>query len=78
MLDELPKTAVGKVFKPDLRKRAITRVFNETLKEAGLESRVESVVDDKERGMVVKLSAGDTNEVVQGVLGQFVQPWERK
>ena len=78
LLDELPKTAVGKVFKPDLRKRAITRVFNETLKEAGLESRVESVVDDKERGMVVKLSAGDTNEVVQGVLGQFVQPWERK
>ena len=30
VLDELPKTAVGKVFKPDLRKRAITRVYNET------------------------------------------------
>ena len=51
---------------------------NETLKEAGLESRVESVRDDKERGMVVELSAGDSDEVVQGLLGQFVQPWERK
>jgi hypothetical protein len=28
ILDELPKTAVGKVFKPDLRRRAITRVYN--------------------------------------------------
>jgi hypothetical protein len=27
VLDELPKTAVGKVFKPDLRKRAIKRVY---------------------------------------------------
>ena len=34
-MDELPKTAVGKVFKPGLRKRAITRVYNAALKEAG-------------------------------------------
>ena len=28
ILSELPKTAVGKVFKPELRKRAITRIYN--------------------------------------------------
>ena len=27
ILDEMPKTAVGKVFKPDLRRSAITRVY---------------------------------------------------
>ncbi len=78
LLDELPKTAVGKVFKPDLRKRAITRVFNESLEVAGLQSRVESVVDDPKRGLVVQLSAGDSDEAIQDLLGQFVQPWERK
>ena len=78
LLDELPKTAVGKVFKPDLRKRAIKRVFNETLQEAGLETRVETVFDDKKRGMVVELTSGDSDELLQGLLGQFVQPWERK
>ena len=30
ILKELPKTAVGKVFKPDLRKMAITRIFDQT------------------------------------------------
>ena len=36
VLDELPKTAVGKVFKPDLRRKAITRIYNAALAEAGL------------------------------------------
>ena len=31
ILDELPKTAVGKVFKPDLRKRAIARGVARTI-----------------------------------------------
>ncbi len=35
VLDELPKTAVGKVFKPDLRKSAIMRVYNAALAKAG-------------------------------------------
>jgi len=35
IMDELPKTAVGKIFKPDLRKSAITRVFNAALSDTG-------------------------------------------
>ena len=35
VLAELPKTAVGKVFKPDLRRMAITRVYDAALKAAG-------------------------------------------
>ena len=36
ILAELPKTAVGKVFKPDLRRRAITRVFDAALADGGV------------------------------------------
>ncbi len=78
VLDELPKTAVGKVFKPDLRKRAITRVYNAALKEAGIAARVTSVVDDRKRGLVARLSRqGEVDEAaLSHVLGQFVRPWE--
>ena len=78
ILDELPKTAVGKVFKPDLRKRAITRVYNAALKEAGLSATVTDVIDDKSRGLVARLSkSGEVDDAeVTKVLGSFVRPWE--
>ena len=47
ILDELPKTAVGKVFKPDLRKRAIRRVYAAALAEAGLSARMLLQVHDE-------------------------------
>ena len=77
VLVELPKTAVGKVFKPDLRKSAITRVYNAALEEAGVSARVTSVADDKKRGLVAQLTANSaTEEEVSQVLGSFVRPWE--
>ncbi len=77
ILNELPKTAVGKVFKPDLRKHAITRIYNEALEKADVSARVVSVLDDKKRGLVAQLQAnGATEEDVSTVLGAFVRPWE--
>ncbi|RBW58984.1 acyl-CoA synthetase [Ruegeria sp. A3M17] len=77
ILDELPKTAVGKVFKPELRKQAITRIYNGALEEAGLEARVISVIDDKKRGLVAQLDAkGSAEDDVSKVLGSFTRPWE--
>ncbi len=77
ILDELPKTAVGKVFKPDLRKLAITRVYNGALEKAGCAARVESVVDDKKRGLVAILVQNGAQEAqVSDVLGAFTRPWE--
>ncbi|WP_424831208.1 acyl-CoA synthetase [Ruegeria sp.] len=77
ILDELPKTAVGKVFKPDLRKQAITRVYNSALETAGVAARVVSVVDDKKRGLVAQLDAnGSSEDDVSNVLGSFTRPWE--
>lgn len=77
ILAELPKTAVGKVFKPELRKQAITRVFNEALDAQGIQARVVSVSDDKKRGLVAQLEQNGADEGDVGkVLGDFTRPWE--
>ncbi|MGB3279761.1 MAG: AMP-binding protein, partial [Pseudorhodobacter sp.] len=78
VLAELPKTAVGKVFKPDLRRLAITRVYNEALAKADLSVRVVAVIEDKKRGLVAKVTRaeGIDEAAVTSVLGQFVRPWE--
>ncbi|MEM6727685.1 MAG: acyl-CoA synthetase, partial [Pseudomonadota bacterium] len=78
VLGELPKTAVGKVFKPDLRRLAIARIYDKALAEAGVPARVASVVEDKKRGLVARLEkTGDVDEAkVTAVLGGFIRPWE--
>ncbi|SNT04004.1 acyl-CoA synthetase [Tropicimonas sediminicola] len=78
VLPELPKTAVGKVFKPELRKMAITRVFNAALKEAGIAATVVKVNEDKRRGLLALVERqGDVDdEAVTHLLGNFSQPWE--
>ncbi len=77
ILDELPKTAVGKVFKPDLRKSAITRIYNAALADAGVDAKVTSVVEDKQRGLVAKVQGGAADDAVTEVLGSFTRPWDR-
>ncbi|WP_435659910.1 acyl-CoA synthetase [Leisingera caerulea] len=77
VLDELPKTAVGKVFKPDLRKLAIIRVYNGALEKAGVAARVVSVIDDKKRGLVAQVAANGSQDAdISGVLNSFTRPWE--
>ncbi len=77
IMGELPKTAVGKIFKPDLRKSAITRIYNQALEAAGNPARVISVLDDKKRGLVAQLDMNGADEAsVQAVLGSFTRPWE--
>jgi fatty-acyl-CoA synthase/long-chain acyl-CoA synthetase len=77
ILDELPKTAVGKVFKPDLRKQAITRVFNAELDKAGSAARVTTVIDDRTRGLVAQVEMhGASQDEVSDVLGNFANRWE--
>ncbi|MFO7854889.1 MAG: acyl-CoA synthetase [Paracoccaceae bacterium] len=78
VLDELPKTAVGKVFKPDLRKRAIARVYGEALAAAGIEAEIE-VVEDRKLGLVARLTPKDASleeDAVREVLGAYPRPFE--
>jgi len=78
VVPELPKTAVGKVFKPDLRKMAITRIYDEALSGAGHAAHVAEVVEDKKRGLVARLVRDgevDTAAVTH-TLGEYTRPWE--
>ncbi|MEO0621644.1 MAG: acyl-CoA synthetase [Pseudomonadota bacterium] len=76
VIDELPKTAVGKVFKPALRKSAIARVLGEALKEAGIEAGIE-VRDDKTRGLVAVVATKTDGDALADVMGRFAIAWER-
>ena len=77
ILDELPKTAVGKVFKPDLRKRAITRTFNAALSDAGLQASVVEVRDDKQLGLIACVASEASDGEITAVLGGFANTWSR-
>ncbi|NJM83878.1 MAG: acyl-CoA synthetase [Tabrizicola sp.] len=78
ILPELPKTAVGKVFKPQLRKMAIARVYDAALAAAGTGAHVAEVIEDKKRGLVARLTktAPVEDAAVSAILGQFSNPWE--
>ncbi len=78
ILSELPKTAVGKVFKPDLRRLAITRIYDATLAEAGIAAHVAEVVEDKKRGLVARIArSGPVDEAkVAELLGAFPGAWD--
>jgi len=77
VVGELPKTAVGKVFKPALRKMAIARVYGRALAEAGIEAGVE-VEDEKGRGLVARIAVRDGADRarVAAVLDRFPGAWE--
>ena len=79
VLTELPKTPVGKIFKPDLRKRAIIRIFNLEFDNKEIKANVNDVVEDKLKGLMAVVSA--SNEVkdneIGTVLNQFIVPWKR-
>jgi len=78
VLPELPKTAVGKVFKPDLRRRAIARVFDAALAAAESGARVAVVVEDRRLGLVAEIVPGPEgrDDTATGeILGQFTVPW---
>jgi fatty-acyl-CoA synthase len=80
ILKELPKTAVGKVFKPDLRRQAIRRVFDEALESNGVSARVSDVIEDKKRGLVARISGrkAEEEQIVTKVLGEFPGHWDWK
>ncbi len=79
ILDELPKTQVGKIFKPELRKMAITRVYDAALAKADIDANVESVFEDKKRGLVAVVKYNDpavSDDAVNKILGCFTPQWE--
>ncbi|TDL74843.1 acyl-CoA synthetase [Palleronia sediminis] len=78
VLDELPKTAVGKIFKPDLRRRAIAHVLDHALSEAGIAASVARVEEESRRGLVARIQpgVGADRAAAARVLGSFAVPWD--
>jgi fatty-acyl-CoA synthase len=79
IIPEMPKTGVGKTFKPDLRRMAISRVYNAALQEAGVKAHVSAVIEDKSRGLVAQIAcdAAITDAQIAAVLGAYIPKWER-
>ncbi len=79
VLAELPKTAVGKIYKPELRRMAIRRVYDAALREAGLDATVLDIIEDKRLGLVAVLTPGGDSAAdaaaVRIVLGGYLTPW---
>ena len=76
ILPELPVTAVGKVFKPELRRLAIARVLDAAL--ADSVARVAEVVEDRKRGLTARMARtpGTDEDAVRAKMGSYTVPWD--
>ncbi|GAA6154351.1 acyl-CoA synthetase [Pseudoteredinibacter isoporae] len=62
VLNEIPLTAVGKIFKPELRRMATETVLLERLAELGIQARVECI-HDTEKGLTTSIEVAETSRV---------------
>jgi fatty-acyl-CoA synthase len=71
ILDALPLTAVGKIFKPALQQREIAKVIQQEVERLGLSDIAVEVVQDNRRGQVACVKAGPDQEVLAPLLGRY-------
>src|SRR6202521_1123841 len=69
----MPLTGVGKIFKPDLRRREIADALRTALHDAGVATSRLDVINDPHFGLQVEVTLADsaTTEAAREVLGQF-------
>lgn len=76
ILPQLPLTAVGKIFKPALRHRAIEQVLCSALEEAGISARI-TVGEDQVAGTIARVHAPAASHAqARKVLGAFITKTE--
>lgn len=71
VLEALPLTAVGKIFKPALQQREIARVVQQEAGRLGLSDIAVEVVQDTRRGPVACIRAGADQEILAPLLGHY-------
>lgn len=71
ILEALPLTAVGKIFKPALQQREIARVVQQEAGRLGLSDIAVEVVQDTRRGPVACIRAGAGQEILAPLLGHY-------
>lgn len=77
IVERLPVTAVGKIYKPALRHRAIEHALGAALRSGGIAARV-SAGPDSSRGTVARiaLEAHKQADSARELLGRFAVAWE--
>ncbi|MGM3276691.1 acyl-CoA synthetase [Ralstonia sp. 24A2] len=77
ILETMPLTAVGKIFKPALRHRETREALSAALGDAGIAFDALDVAEDKSRGLSisVKLDASASTAAAREVLGRFPFPF---
>lgn len=77
ILDVMPLTAVGKVYKPELKKRAIMHCFEEALKKANIKANI-NIETHPIYGLDTKIELEDKQkiETANSCLGQFAVRYE--
>ena len=78
VVDALPVTAIGKIFKPALTQQEIAEVVREQAQQLGLTLRDVRVVQEPARGFVAYWSLQDADgAALERALGQFTFAWQR-
>lgn len=73
IIDAMPLTGVGKIFKPTLKKMEMISVITEQLQDIGIDLRDISINDEKLRGTVIRISLVDSTAQAQAkeILGHY-------
>jgi fatty-acyl-CoA synthase len=73
VVDAMPLTGVGKIFKPALKRRETVDALRSALVEAGVKDATVSIVEDTSRGMSVHVELPDAEpeSLATSVLGRF-------
>jgi fatty-acyl-CoA synthase len=74
IIDEIPLTAVGKPYKPELRRRAAEQAARAAVAETGLGDQVQAVLIDASLEIHVPRSAHD--DAVRDALSQYAWKWK--
>ncbi len=61
VIESMPATVIGKIFKPELRADQIKRVFREALADIGAATDIQ-VMPDKKHGTLAVISLPDSDE----------------
>jgi len=77
VLEELPLTPIGKIFKPLLRHQTIAYIYGEILREEGISSEIE-IVEDRSRGTLARVTLKNREALKRAgeILGNYTIPCE--
>ncbi|MBA4242713.1 MAG: acyl-CoA synthetase [Pseudomonas sp.] len=76
ILDALPVTPVGKIFKPALQQREIALVIHQEASALGIPELSVDVIQDAKRGLVAQISVATQQAALAQALGRYSFPTE--